>query len=178
MRVNIYNEELTDEVAVFAKRTETGLNYYGLRFVLKSSEALHHTKADDDRSAVTFYFGHDRKSQIQILDLLMDAANQVRDVIDADDERAMRQLGSLDYGKLVEEGRMWGALPVGAEPTEGLFAQEGGAITHPDRVLLLCKCGRSREAHPVDTLTYHCGRFEPTWEQTISGPQPEDAGSE
>lgn len=60
MRVNVYAEELTDEVALVtttgvsrAGRTEQ--TFYGVRFFLKSHEDLHRTPEDDDRSAVTLW---------------------------------------------------------------------------------------------------------------------------
>lgn len=58
MRINIYNEELTADW-VFVKREveETGKTYYGFRVFLKSAPELHHTPEDDDRSAVTFWWG-------------------------------------------------------------------------------------------------------------------------
>lgn len=63
MRVNIYNEELTGEVSVVSKVAEkTGIEYYGVRIWLKSPPELHvpnegNNFADDDRSAVTLWFG-------------------------------------------------------------------------------------------------------------------------
>ena len=43
-------------------------------------------------------------------------------------------------------------------------------IYHPKHYVVLCVCGRRREAHPVNTPTYHCGKFVPTEEQTRKGP--------
>lgn len=58
MRINIYEEELTDEVDIVSTTaSNTGITYYGTRFYLKSAPELHHTPEDDDRSAVTFWFG-------------------------------------------------------------------------------------------------------------------------
>lgn len=58
MRLNIYEEELTDEVTVVSTLAEnTGITYYGVRFYMKSAPELHATDQDDDRSAVTFWFG-------------------------------------------------------------------------------------------------------------------------
>lgn len=57
MRVNVYEEELTDEVTLVSTTAETGKVFYGVRFYLKSAIALHHTEEDDDRSAVTFWCG-------------------------------------------------------------------------------------------------------------------------
>lgn len=55
MRVNIYAEELTDEFEVVTTEADNGRLFYGIRVYLESSEKLHHTKDDDDRSAITFW---------------------------------------------------------------------------------------------------------------------------
>lgn len=55
MRINVYSQELTDEVAVLTKKSNTGLIYHAVQLMLHSSEKLHHPPADDDRSAVTFW---------------------------------------------------------------------------------------------------------------------------
>lgn len=56
IRLNLYAEELTDEVALVTKTAaNTGITHYGVRFFLKSPDALHNTELDDDRSAVTFW---------------------------------------------------------------------------------------------------------------------------
>ncbi len=58
MRINLYEEELTDEVRVVqTTASNTGITYYGTRFYLKSAPELHASESDDDRSAVTFWFG-------------------------------------------------------------------------------------------------------------------------
>lgn len=63
MRINVYNEELTQEIEWAEKHVEaTGKTYYGLRMFLKSAPELHHTADDDDRSAITFWFGTKRKA--------------------------------------------------------------------------------------------------------------------
>jgi hypothetical protein len=64
MRVNIYAEELTEEVRIVESEAE-GKKFYGVRFFLKSHNDLHFNEKDDDRSAVTFWVpytkvtGHD-----------------------------------------------------------------------------------------------------------------------
>jgi hypothetical protein len=68
MRVNIYNEELTREVSVVStspivKGHEQ--TFHGVRVYLKSPEELHFTPHDDDRSAVTFWFG-DRETCLRL----------------------------------------------------------------------------------------------------------------
>lgn len=55
MRVNIYSQELTCEIANINKKSNTGLTYHAVQLILHSSERLHHPPEDDDRSAVTFW---------------------------------------------------------------------------------------------------------------------------
>lgn len=55
MRVNVYSQELTDEVIRIEKLANTGLPYVAAQLILHSSEHLHHPPADDDRSAITLW---------------------------------------------------------------------------------------------------------------------------
>jgi hypothetical protein len=55
MRVNVYTQELTDEVQGIEKVSNTGRVYYAAALFLHSSNKLHHPPADDDRSAVVFW---------------------------------------------------------------------------------------------------------------------------
>jgi hypothetical protein len=55
MRINVYSQELTPEVQVTAKQSNTGVIYRAVKLMLHSSPMLHHTEEDDDRSAVTFW---------------------------------------------------------------------------------------------------------------------------
>ena len=55
MRVNVYAEELTDDVKVVKTTADTGRTYSGVRFYLSSADQLHHSETDDDRSAVTLW---------------------------------------------------------------------------------------------------------------------------
>ena len=55
MRINVYSQELTDEVVPLSKVSNTGLTYSAVQLMLHSSPMLHHPPADDDRSAVTFW---------------------------------------------------------------------------------------------------------------------------
>ncbi|WAG77005.1 hypothetical protein LMK08_16650 [Metapseudomonas furukawaii] len=55
MRINVYSQELTDEVIHVEKESNTGIVYHAAQLILHSSERLHHPPADDDRSAVTFW---------------------------------------------------------------------------------------------------------------------------
>lgn len=59
MRINLYVEELTTEVAVVSKdvydKKFGDRTFYGIRMFLKSPEELHSDPEDDDRSAITFW---------------------------------------------------------------------------------------------------------------------------
>lgn len=55
MRINVYSQELTDEVLLVAKESNTGIVYNAAQLILHSSDRLHHPPEDDDRSAVTFW---------------------------------------------------------------------------------------------------------------------------
>jgi hypothetical protein len=55
MRINVYSQELTNELNVVEKESNTGLVYTAVQLMLHSSPMLHHPPADDDRSAVTFW---------------------------------------------------------------------------------------------------------------------------
>lgn len=55
MRINVYSQELTDEVILIEKASNTGVVYHAAQLVLHSSPWLHHPPDDDDRSAVTFW---------------------------------------------------------------------------------------------------------------------------
>jgi hypothetical protein len=55
MRINVYSQELTDEVILVEKPSNTGVTYHAAQLILHSSPRLHHPPQDDDRSAVTFW---------------------------------------------------------------------------------------------------------------------------
>ena len=55
MRINVYSQELTDEVHRLEKKSNTEITYSAVQFMLHSSPMLHHPPQDDDRSAVTFW---------------------------------------------------------------------------------------------------------------------------
>lgn len=59
MRVNVYAEELTNEVQLLSKSAEQPdgkmQTFAGVRIFLASPDVLHHTELDDDRSAITFW---------------------------------------------------------------------------------------------------------------------------
>jgi len=55
MRVNVYSQEIANELHTIEKVSNTGLIYSGVQFMLHSSERLHHPPEDDDRSCITFW---------------------------------------------------------------------------------------------------------------------------
>lgn len=55
MRINVYSQELTNEVLLVSKCSNTGRVYNAAQLILQSSDKLHHPPMDDDRSAVTFW---------------------------------------------------------------------------------------------------------------------------
>lgn len=69
MRINVYAEEITDEVTVVTKDVTDekfgDRTFYGIRAFLLSPDVLHRDPADDDRSAITYWVpwtragGHD-----------------------------------------------------------------------------------------------------------------------
>ena len=75
-RFNVYHEELTNDVKVVTKRAENGKEYIGLRFFLESTESLHYTPENDDRSAVTFWVGDKAHGM-----MLLNAAKSALDYI-------------------------------------------------------------------------------------------------
>lgn len=66
MRLNVYSQELTSEVAMIAKESNTGITYHAAQLIMHSSEKLHHPPMDDDRSAVTFWLpkSQDRREEM------------------------------------------------------------------------------------------------------------------
>ena len=55
MRINVYSQELTNEIQVEEKISNTGLIYSAVRMILHSSPKLHHPPEDDDRSGITIW---------------------------------------------------------------------------------------------------------------------------
>ena len=55
MRINVYAEELTNQVELVTKTLEDGRKFYAVRLFLESSSKLHNTLKDDDRSGITFW---------------------------------------------------------------------------------------------------------------------------
>lgn len=80
MRINVYSQELTDEVIAVEKVSNTGVTYSAVQFILHSSERLHHPPQDDDRSAVTFWLPRGPKRREALAQVFERAANLVRNV--------------------------------------------------------------------------------------------------
>lgn len=78
MRINIYSQELTDEVQAGSSGSNTGLRYSYVRFMLHSSERLHHPPQDDDRSAVTFWLPKSPERREELAACFENAACLVR----------------------------------------------------------------------------------------------------
>lgn len=77
MRINVYSQELTDEVGVVEKVSNTGLTYSAVQFMLHSSDKLHHPPQDDDRSAVTFWLPKSRARREALARAFVEAAQLV-----------------------------------------------------------------------------------------------------
>lgn len=78
MRVNIYSQELTDEVKQISKTSNTGIVYTAVQLMLHSSDKLHHPPNDDDRSAITIWLPRSASRRIQLAVALERMASLVR----------------------------------------------------------------------------------------------------
>lgn len=78
MRINVYSQELTNEVIKIEKCSNTGLTYSAVQLILHSSEMLHHPPEDDDRSAVTFWLPKSPSRREQFAQTLENLATLVR----------------------------------------------------------------------------------------------------
>ena len=78
MRINVYSQELTDEVLRVEKGSNTGITYSAVQFILHSSDKLHHPPQDDDRSAVTFWLPKSVKRRERLAQAFEAAARLVR----------------------------------------------------------------------------------------------------
>lgn len=79
MRINVYSQELTDEVHLIGKGSNTGLYYSAVQFMLHSSDKLHHPPEDDDRSAVTFWLPKSERNREMLAAAFEQAAKLVRE---------------------------------------------------------------------------------------------------
>lgn len=81
MRVNVYSQEITDEVVLVEKESNTGQIYNAVMFMLHSSERLHHPPQDDDRSGVTFWLPKSPERRELLAKTFENAARKIRDTI-------------------------------------------------------------------------------------------------
>lgn len=79
MRINVYSQELTDEVNLVSKMSNTGLTYHAVQLMLHSSPMLHHPPQDDDRSAVTIWLPKSKARRISLAKALRRMADMVID---------------------------------------------------------------------------------------------------
>lgn len=79
MRINIYSQELTEEVALLEKKSNTEITYSAIQFILHSSPKLHHPPQDDDRSAVTFWLPKSKRNREMLASAFEEAAKLVRE---------------------------------------------------------------------------------------------------
>lgn len=85
MRINVYAEELTNEVEIVTKtvtdETFGERTFYGVRFYLASPDVLHHDPEDDDRSAITLWVPWTRRTghrPAELVELLYAMGDAVR----------------------------------------------------------------------------------------------------
>lgn len=78
MRINVYSQELTDEVLLLSKESNTGVVYHAAQLILHSSDRLHHPPADDDRSAVTFWLPKSKERREEIAKAFEEIASVFR----------------------------------------------------------------------------------------------------
>lgn len=77
MRINVYSQELTNEVHLINKESNTGLTYSAVQLMLHSSSMLHHPPIDDDRSAVTFWLPKSKERREALADTFREMARMV-----------------------------------------------------------------------------------------------------
>lgn len=77
MRVNVYSQELTNDIELIEQKADTGVVYSAVRLYLKSSDALHNRPGDDDRSAVTVWLPRSTERRAELSDALRGMAKMV-----------------------------------------------------------------------------------------------------
>lgn len=82
MRINVYSQELTDEVKLIEKEADTGVVYSAVQLMLHSSDRLHNHPGDDDRSAVTFWLPKSAHRREALALAFENMAKQVRNARD------------------------------------------------------------------------------------------------
>lgn len=79
MRINVYSQELTNEIQTLSKKADTGIQYPAVRLFLLSPDQLHHSATDDDRSAITFWLpksAHRRENLAKTFELMAAAVRR------------------------------------------------------------------------------------------------------
>jgi hypothetical protein len=77
VRINVYSQELTSEVKLIEKESNTGLVYSAVQLMLHSSPMLHHPPEDDDRSAVTIWLPKSTERRARLARALREMADLV-----------------------------------------------------------------------------------------------------
>src|ERR1700728_506074 len=95
MRINVYSQELTPEVLPVSKKSNTGIEYKAVQFVLHSSPMLHHPPADDDRSAVTFWLPQSQRG----LEEFESALRKALQIVEAEYENLEFHNGASKYDR-------------------------------------------------------------------------------
>jgi len=84
MRVNVYSQELTDEIALISKDgTDSAgerATFQAVRLYLRSADELHFGADDDDRSAVTIWLPKSADRQMLLAGTLVRMATIVSDL--------------------------------------------------------------------------------------------------
>lgn len=79
MRINVYSQELTNDVRLIVKESNTTIVYHAVQFMLHSSPMLHHPPDDDDRSAVTFWLPKSKARREALAKTFEELARLVRE---------------------------------------------------------------------------------------------------
>lgn len=78
MRVNVYSQELSNEVHLIEKQSNTDVVYSAVQLILHSSDRLHHPPQDDDRSAITLWLPKSQQRREELAQALEKMAELVR----------------------------------------------------------------------------------------------------
>lgn len=173
MRVNLYSQELTDEVKIIEKKSDEDKRFSAIMFFLHSSSMLHqppdHTGNDDDRSAVTFWLpkSPDRREALaKTFERMADLVRRARpedcgDVVNLDAFDEM----NADKNKIIEEIctihpnsadrlilGMMGLVKPGAPPT--IWCRDKLAVMHVGVLFSMLKTLRHGDS---------IGAFWDTW---------------
>lgn len=87
MRVNVYSQEIDldthPEIVTTRGKNAEGMEetFIGIRFMLHSSERLHDSLIDDDRSAVTFWLPKSEANRVKLAHLFGEAYYRTLNVL-------------------------------------------------------------------------------------------------